>query len=64
MKAILTTITIASIFSLLPVQPALPWDGYNNETGGMIEVESYDHGGTGEGPVEYYDYDSGEYRTG
>jgi len=39
MKAILTTITLASIFSMLPVQTALPWDGYNTETGGMIEVE-------------------------
>ncbi len=40
------------------------WDGYNNDTGASIEVESYDHNGQGEGEVEYYDYESGEYRQG
>jgi len=40
------------------------WDGYNSDTGSYIEVESYDHGGQGEGEVEYYDSSSGEYKSG
>ena len=40
------------------------WDGYKTDTGGQIEIESYDHEGRGEGPVDYYDYESGEYRSG
>jgi hypothetical protein len=40
------------------------WDGYNYDTGSYIEVESYDHRGQGEGEVEYYDYSSGEYKSG
>ena len=43
---------------------AFAWSGYSYETGNSIEVESYDHRGIGEGDVEYYDYDSGEYRSG
>ena len=43
---------------------AQAWDGYNNDTGSSIEIESYDHQGRGEGEVEYYDYDSGEHRSG
>lgn len=31
------------------------WEGYSYEKGNYIEVESYDHGGRGEGDVEYYD---------
>lgn len=44
--------------------PALSWDGYKVDSGEQIEVETYDHGGNGEGPVEYYDYETNEYRTG
>lgn len=44
--------------------PCLSWDGYNTDTGSSIDVERYDHQGRGEGPVEYYDSDSGEYRSG
>lgn len=40
------------------------WDGYSYEKGNYIEVESYDHNGEGEGDVEYYDYEDGEYKTG
>ncbi|MGH7964389.1 MAG: hypothetical protein ACRERD_21655, partial [Candidatus Binatia bacterium] len=43
---------------------AVSWDGYNTETGSGIEVETYDHDYRGEGEVEYYDYDSGEYKSG
>lgn len=55
------------ILSLL-VAASLPlaataWDGTKDD-GGAISVESYDHRGQGEGPVEYYDYESGEYRSG
>jgi hypothetical protein len=32
--------------------------------GREIEVDTYDHQGNGEGPVEYYDVESGECRTG
>lgn len=39
------------------------WDGTKDD-GGSISVESYDHGGRGEGDVEYYDYDAGKYRSG
>lgn len=51
------------IGALIPFA-AFSWGGTNNETGDAIEVESYDHGGRGEGEVEYYDYGSGEYRQG
>jgi hypothetical protein len=46
------------------VTSAGAWDGYNQDTGSYIEVESYDHQGQGEGEVEYYDSESGDYRTG
>ena len=49
---------------LFSCSSALAWDGYNVDTGSSIEVESYDHGGRGEGEVEFYDYNSGEYRSG
>ena len=42
----------------------LAWDGQRTDTGTYIEVESYDHQGTGEGEVEYYDQETGEYRQG
>ena len=39
-------------------------DGYDYESGSYVDIESYDHGGRGEGKVEFYDYGSGEYRDG
>ena len=56
-----TTIFCLLIFSS---QPLNAWDGYNYNTGNYIDVESYDHRGRGEGEVEFYDYNSGEYRSG
>lgn|GEM_PF-3473281 len=44
--------------------PVAAWDGYVVETGTAIEVISYDHQGNGEGEVEYYDYEAGEYKEG
>ncbi|KGQ26347.1 hypothetical protein JP33_04865 [Gallibacterium anatis CCM5995] len=52
--------TIVIIFA----SPAFCWTGYNYDTGSYFEVERYDHQGLGEGPVEYYDYNSGEYKSG
>lgn len=49
--------------SIACLSPTLAWDGTTSE-GTAITVESYDHDGRGEGPVEYYDYDAGEYRSG
>jgi len=43
---------------------ASAWDGYDWTNNSYIDVESFDHGGTGEGDVEYYDYSSGEYKYG
>ena len=48
---------------LLPFN-AYAWDGYDWTNSSYIDVESFDHGGTGEGDVEYYDYGSGEYKYG
>jgi len=57
---------LISALALLALVPGKlsAWDGYREDTGGSIEIESYDHRGKGEGAVEYYDYDSGEYRSG
>ena len=57
------TITII-LFSLFSVSTAHSWDGYNWTTGTWIDIETYDHGGNGEGEVEYYDYGSGNYKYG
>jgi hypothetical protein len=51
-------------FVLLSCSMLLAWDGYSYEKGNYIEVESYDHKGVGEGPVEYYDYSDGQYKSG
>jgi hypothetical protein len=40
------------------------WDGYDYTTGNYIDIESYDHGGRGEGEVEFYDYGTGTYKSG
>lgn len=51
-------------FAMLLVVPvSYSWDGTTSE-GGEISVESYDHQGQGEGPVDYFDYESGEYKSG
>ena len=56
---------IATLFLLsFSISNAFAWGGYDSTTGAHIDIDSYDHGGTGEGSVEYYDYDSGEYRSG
>jgi hypothetical protein len=43
---------------------AFSWEGYSYEKGAYIDVETYDHRGTGEGAIEYYDYSDGEYKSG
>ena len=43
--------------------PVVAWDGTTSEGHG-IEVESYDHQGQGGGDVEYYDNETGEYKSG
>ena len=40
------------------------WEGYSYDKGNYIDVQTYDHEGRGEGPVEYYDHEDGEYKTG
>ena len=57
----LMTVFLFSVFFITFVEA---WEGYDYDTGDYIEIESYDHQGQGEGEVEYYDYESGEYRTG
>ena len=39
-------------------------DAYDSTTGNYIDIDSYDHKGKGEGPVEYYDRKTNEYKTG
>ena len=58
----LVTIILITVLGFGTVLSA--WEGYNYGTGNYIEIESYDHKGQGEGEVEYYDYSSGEYRSG
>lgn len=53
-----------SLLALLLSTTVSAWDGFNYDTGSPIEVDSYDHQGRGEGEVEYFDYNSGEYRSG
>lgn len=53
---------IAGVVSVQSISHA--WSGYNYGTDNSIEAESYDHRGIGEGEVEFYDYYSGEYRSG
>lgn len=48
--------------ALLPPAVAA-WDGHT-EDGDPITVESYDHGGRGEGEVEYIDQATGETKRG
>ncbi len=51
------------LLCLFPVS-AFAWEGYNYETGTYFEVDSYNHRGRGEGEVEFYDYETGEYKQG
>lgn len=55
----LSFLIAASAFCL----PLCAWDG-TTQDGHDIEVESYDHQGRGEGEVEYYDHEEGEYKSG
>ena len=66
MKTLRIKVLLASVLFLyfFSIQFATAWEGYNYDTGSYIEIESYDHQGQGEGEVEYYDYDTGEYRSG
>ena len=57
------SLILAPALALVPL-PASAWGGYVTDTGRRIEIESYDHQGQGEGEVEYYDYETGEYKTG
>lgn len=52
------------IFLVLMVSILFSWDGYSYEKGAYIEIQTYDHKGIGEGPIEYYDYSDGKYKTG
>jgi hypothetical protein len=54
-----------SILVLISISSSVfSWSGYDYTNGCYIEVESYDHGYSGQGEVEYYDYCSGEYKYG
>ena len=65
MNAILKrSICVSAFVIVTALTQGYAWDGYNVDTGGSIEIEEYDHQGRGEGDVEYYDYESGEYRSG
>lgn len=50
---------------LLTVLPgsAMAWDGADSNTGGAIEIEQGNTVRRGE-TIDFYDHDSGEYRTG
>lgn len=63
-KKYLVIFTFVFVCSMGFVSHLYAWEGYNEDTGSYIEVESYDHQGQGEGEVEYYDYETGEYRSG
>ena len=52
------------LLSILVSFQVLSWSGYDYTNSCFIEVESYDHGYTGEGEVTFYDYCSGEYKYG
>jgi predicted CopG family antitoxin len=54
--------TLASALFLFPIT-VLAWDGYDYESGDYVEFEEGNLVREGE-EVEYYDYDSGEYRYG
>jgi len=53
----------ALIVSLFPLCTEAK-EAYDYTNGTYIEIESYDHQYQGEGDVQFYDYESGEYRSG
>lgn len=55
----------ASLFlvALLVSAPALSWDGYDYDTGSSVEIEKGNLVRRGK-EIEYYDYGTGQYRTG
>jgi len=55
---------ILLLMLILSCSSVYAWDGYSYETGSYIDIDSYDHQGRGEGEVEFYDSNSGEYRSG
>ncbi len=60
MKKLITKIVFGLI--LLPVT-ALAWDGYDYESGNYVEIDKGNLVREGQ-QIEYYDYESGEYRYG
>lgn len=60
MKQLIAKIVIGLI--LLPIN-ALAWDGYDYESGSYVEIDKGNLVREGK-EIEYYDYESGEYRFG
>jgi hypothetical protein len=60
MKLLYLVILIALISC---VSNSYAWDGYDYESGSYVEIEKGNLVREGE-EIEYYDYESGEYRTG
>ena len=62
------TILIITAAVLIMTSTSYAWtgSGFDNKTGEVVfvEVESYDHKGLGEGPVEFYDYNADEFKSG
>jgi predicted transcriptional regulator len=50
-------------FFILMASSAHAWDGYDYEKGSYVEIEKGNLVRSGE-EIEYYDWGSGEYRTG
>ncbi len=59
MKRQALTVTVC----LLVSGSVLAWDGYDYESGSHVEIDKGNLVREGE-EIEYYDYGSGEYRTG
>ncbi|MCG7863863.1 MAG: hypothetical protein JAZ18_15875 [Candidatus Thiodiazotropha endolucinida] len=55
---------VAALIGLVFVSSSAAWDGTKTATGEQIEVNSYNHQFTGEGEVEYYDYETGTFKSG
>lgn len=49
--------------TLLLSAPAFAWDGYDYDSGSFVEIEKGNLVREGR-EIEFYDYGSGEYRTG
>lgn len=53
-----------ALFALIIIPcSAFAWDGYDNESGSYIEIDKGNLVREGE-EIEYFDYESGEYRYG